>query len=85
VGIAATLGAGSTTSFQVLDQAGVPASGVSAVPVDLEANGASAGGYVTPWARHHQAVHVHGEYTVLLKRMPGHPRGYIAYTAYPTA
>ncbi|WP_052432960.1 polymorphic toxin-type HINT domain-containing protein [Streptacidiphilus carbonis] len=24
-------------------------------------------------------------YTVLLKRMPGHPRGYIVYTAYPTA
>jgi hypothetical protein len=24
-------------------------------------------------------------YTVVLKRMPGHPRGYIVYTAYPTA
>jgi hypothetical protein len=50
VGISATLGAASTTAFQVLGQAGVPASGVGAVSVDLEATGSSAGSYLTLWA-----------------------------------
>ncbi|MFC1402814.1 MULTISPECIES: RHS repeat-associated core domain-containing protein [Streptacidiphilus] len=50
VGISATLGAASTTAFQVLGQGGVPSSGVGAVSVDLEATGSSAGGYLTLWA-----------------------------------
>jgi hypothetical protein len=50
LGISAALGATSTTSFQVLGQGGVPASGVSAVSLDITAaNATSSGSYLEMW------------------------------------
>jgi hypothetical protein len=50
LGVSAALGATSTTSFQVLGQGGVPASGVSAVSLDITAaNATSSGSYLEMW------------------------------------
>ncbi|MEU2771442.1 hypothetical protein ABZ646_00605 [Streptomyces sp. NPDC007162] len=50
LGVSAALGAASTASFQVLGQGGVPASGVSAVSVDITAaNATSSGSYLEMW------------------------------------
>ncbi|WP_369228005.1 hypothetical protein AB5J52_47930 [Streptomyces sp. R39] len=50
LGVSAALGATSTASFQVLGQGGVPASGVSAVSLDITAaNATSSGSYLQMW------------------------------------
>ncbi|MGW3289004.1 hypothetical protein ACWDR3_30640 [Streptomyces sp. NPDC001002] len=50
LGVSATLGAASTTSFQVAGQGGVPSSGVSAVSLVVKAvNATSSGGYLEMW------------------------------------